>query len=63
MIRIMPKCLTRPSRCSSIVLFRIDQVGNLFHFLRTKLSALDYHAARAQAFSAWTEIAAARLAA
>jgi putative transposase len=40
-----------------------DQVANLFHFPRNKLSAIDYRAARAQAFSAWTEIVAARLAA
>jgi putative transposase len=40
-----------------------DRVANLFHFPRNKLSAIDYRAARAQAFSAWTEVAAARLAA
>jgi putative transposase len=40
-----------------------DQVANLFHFPRNKLSAIDYRAARAQAFSIWTEIAAARPAA
>jgi hypothetical protein len=38
-----------------------DQVANLFHFPRNKLSAIDYRAARAQAFSAWTEIAGAQL--
>jgi putative transposase len=40
-----------------------DQVANLFHFPRNKLSAIDYRAARAQAFSAWTEIAATQIAA
>jgi putative transposase len=37
------------------------QVANLFYF--NKLSAIDYRAARAQAFSAWTEIAATQIAA
>jgi putative transposase len=40
-----------------------DQVANLFHFPRNKLSANEYRAARAQAFSTWKEITAARLAA
>jgi putative transposase len=40
-----------------------DQVANLFHFRRDKLSAIDYRAARTKAFSAWAEIAAVRLAA
>ena len=40
-----------------------DQVANLFHFPRNKLSANKYRAARAQAFSAWPDIAAAPLAA
>jgi putative transposase len=39
------------------------QVANLFYFPRNKLSAIDYRAARAQAFSAWTEIAATQIAA
>jgi putative transposase len=39
-----------------------DQVANLFHFPRNRLSANEYRAARAQAFSAWSDIAA-RLAA
>jgi hypothetical protein len=37
-----------------------DQVANFFHFPRNELAAIDYRAARAQAFSTWTEIAAAR---
>ena len=40
-----------------------DQVANLFHFPRNKLSANQHRATRAQAFSTWTEIAAAQLAA
>jgi putative transposase len=40
-----------------------DQVANLFHFPRKNLSAIDHCAARAKAFSAWVEIAAAPLAA
>jgi len=40
-----------------------DQFANLFHFPRNTLSANDYRAARAKAFSAWAEIAAAQLAA
>jgi putative transposase len=34
-----------------------DQVANLFHFRRNKLSAIDYRAARTKALSAWAEIA------
>ena len=40
-----------------------DQVANLFHFPRNKLSTNEYRAARAQAFSTWKEITAVRLAA
>jgi putative transposase len=40
-----------------------DQVANLVHFPRNKLSAIDHRAARAKAFSTWAEIAAAPLAA
>ena len=40
-----------------------DQVANLFHFPRNKLSAIDHRAARTKAFSTWAEIAAAPLAA
>ena len=35
--------------------------ANLFFFPRNKLSATDYRAARAEAFAAWAEIAAAEL--
>jgi hypothetical protein len=34
-----------------------DQVANLFHFRRNRLSTNHYRAARALAFSAWAEIA------
>ena len=40
-----------------------DQVANLFHFRRNRLSANHYRAARALAFSAWAEIATVSLAA
>jgi putative transposase len=40
-----------------------DQIANLFHFPRNTLSAIDYRAARAKAFAAWDEIAAAPIAA
>ena len=40
-----------------------DQVANLFHFPRNNLSAIDHRIARANAFSARAEIAAAPLAA
>jgi putative transposase len=40
-----------------------DQVANLFHFPRHKLSANLYRAARTQAFSTWAEVATAQLAA
>jgi putative transposase len=40
-----------------------DQVANLFHFPRNKLSANKYRAARAKSFSTWTEIATVPLAA
>ena len=36
-----------------------DQVANLFHFRRANHSALEYRAARSQAFSTWAEIATA----
>ena len=36
-----------------------NQVANLFHSPRNKLSSNDHRAARAQAFSTWVEIAAA----
>jgi putative transposase len=39
-----------------------DQVANLFHFPRNNLPAIDHRVARAKAFSAWAEIAAASLA-
>jgi putative transposase len=39
-----------------------DQVANLFHSPRNKLSADEHRATRAQAFSNWAEIAAAPLA-
>ena len=38
-----------------------DQFANLFHFPRNAFSAIDCRAARAKAFSAWAEIAAAPL--
>ena len=38
-----------------------DQVANLFHFPRNKLSANEYRTARSMAFSTWAEIAAAPL--
>jgi putative transposase len=41
----------------------LEQVANLVHFAHNKLSANNYRAARAQAFSAWFDIAAARFAA
>ena len=34
-----------------------DQVANLFHLPRNKLSAIDYRAARTKAFATWAEIA------
>jgi putative transposase len=40
-----------------------DPIANLFHFPRNTLSAIDYRAARAKAFAAWAEIAAAPIAA
>ena len=40
-----------------------DQVANLFHLPRNRLSAIDYRAARARAFASWSEITIARLAA
>ena len=40
-----------------------DQVANLFHFPRHKLSANAYRATRTQAFSTWAEVAATPLAA
>ena len=36
-----------------------DQVANLFHLPRNKLSAIDYRAARTKAFVTWAEIATA----
>ena len=38
-----------------------DQFANLFHFPRNTLSAIEYRAARAKAFSAWAEITTAPL--
>ena len=40
-----------------------DQVANLFHLPRNRLSAIDYRAARAQAIATWAEITTAQLAA
>ena len=40
-----------------------DQVANLFHFPRNRLSAVDHRAARARAFETWNEITNTRLAA
>ena len=40
-----------------------DQVANLFHLPRNRLSAVDYRTARAQAFKAWAEINAVTMAA
>ena len=40
-----------------------DQVANLFHFPRNRLSANAHRTARAAAFAAWSEITTARLAA
>ena len=39
-----------------------DQVANLFHLPRNRLSATRYRAARARAFASWAEIGTARLA-
>ena len=40
-----------------------DQVANFFHFRRANHSALEYRAARSQAFSTWAEITTAPIAA
>jgi putative transposase len=40
-----------------------DRVANLFHFPCNRLSANDHRVARAQTFTAWSEITTARLAA
>ena len=40
-----------------------DQVANLFHFPRNRLSAVDYRAARSQAIATWAAITTAQLAA
>ena len=40
-----------------------DQVANLFHAPRNRLSAVDRRAGRARAFETWNEITSARLAA
>ena len=40
-----------------------DSIANLFHFPRNRLAAVEYRAARAQAFATWVEVAGARLAA
>ena len=40
-----------------------DQVANLFHLPRNRISATDYRAARAQAIATWADITTAQLAA